>query len=495
MLRRLLLPMLLTGAATCFVATPVLAAPVSLTILHTNDTHDHLEPFETRRGPDQAGVARRATLFQRVRAAEKNVLVLDGGDVFQGTPLFTFFSGEPDYMTMQQAGYDAVTVGNHDMDNGLANLLKQAKHLSQPPLSLTLVDTSGKLIFPSHRIVEKGGLKIALIGIMGKNAYNAIAETRRVGVNVLDPEAELKKLIPTLRKQVDLVIVLSHTGHEEEIALAKAVPGIDVIIGGHSHTKVDHPVVVKHADRETLVVQAFQWGEYVGRMDLVVDGHKIVKHTGELIPVTTDIKPDSLVEATVAKYAERINTQMKQVLGRSSFEFVNSRKAEGDAPIGNLIADALREESHADIALMNSGGIRSGIPKGEVTRGMVYSMLPFDNKLVTFTTTGQMVQEILDFAASRSGKSGSLQVSGLSFTVDNGHATGVLVAGKTLDPKGRYTLSTIDYLAAGNDGADVFRKAGTYANSGLLIRDVFMNYLKRHPVLENPPAGRIRKPS
>lgn len=484
------------AAAALLLAGPgalgALAAPVELTILHTNDTHDHLEPFDSRQSRDVGGVARRATLFQRIKAKHPNVLVVDAGDVFQGTPLFTFFAGEPDYLTMAQAGYDAIAVGNHDLDNGLANLQKQAKHLNSPPLAATLVDPAGKTIFPAWELFERGGVKIAVIGIMGKNAYQAIADKSRKGISILDPAATLKVMIPQVRKHADVVIVLSHTGHEEEVALAREVPGIDLIVGGHSHTKVDRPVRVKSPDRETLVTQAFQWGEYVGRVDLVVDGKKVVKMEGGLLPVTTDIPPDPRIAATVAKYATQIAVQMKQVVGRTDFEFLNARKAEGDAPIGNLIADALRTLTGTEIGIMNSGGIRAPLPKGEVTRGMVFSMLPFDNSLVTGKVTGRVLQNILNFAASRSGRSGSLQVSGLSFVVDGGKATEVLVGGKPIDFGRTYSLTTIDYLAGGNDGATVFLEAGSYQETGMLVREAFVEYLKKTPLVTNPPGGRIR---
>ena len=471
---------------------PALAAPVAVTILHTNDTHDHLEAFDTRQTKDVGGVARRATLFKRIKAETPNVLILDAGDVFQGTPLFTFFAGEPDYITMRQAGYDAIAVGNHDLDNGLPNLRKQAAHLASPPLAATLVDARGQTIFPAWKLFDRGGVKIAVIGVMGKNAYQAIAEKRRTGVSLIEPAVVLKQLIPQVRKQADVVVVLSHTGHEEEVALAKEVPGIDVIVGGHSHTKVEKPVRVKSPDRETLVTQAFQWGEYVGRVDLEVDNKRVTRMDGGLLPVSADIPPDPTVAATVAKYAAQIDVQMKQVVGQTDVEFLNARKAEGDAPIGNLIADSLRAQTGAEIGLMNSGGIRAPLPKGDVSRGAVFSMLPFDNTLVVAQVTGRQVQAILDFAASRSGRSGSLQVSGVAFTVDGGKATEVSVGGKPLDPDAKYTLTTIDYLAQGNDGAEVFLTVKGWRETGVLVRDAFLNYLKKTPVLTTPAGGRIR---
>ncbi|MEB3223524.1 MAG: bifunctional UDP-sugar hydrolase/5'-nucleotidase [Candidatus Sericytochromatia bacterium] len=486
-------------AAALIVAGPVTlpaqAAPEALTILHTNDTHDHLEAFDVSGQKDIGGIARRATLFRRIRKETPATLVLDAGDVFQGTPLFNFYSGEPDYLTMAQAGYDAVTVGNHDLDNGLDNLRLQAEHLGKGrgPISANMRDDRGKPLFESHRVLTVGKLKVAVIGALGVEAFHAVAEPRRRGVQVNDPLQALRPLIQKLRPTVDLVVLLTHIGHEAEVELAQALPEVDLIVGGHSHTKVEAPVVVKHPGRNTLVVQAFQWGQFVGRLDLQVEGRKIVSHRGQLLPVSTDIQPDPGVAATVSRYADRIAIEMRQVVGRAEVEFPNNRKREGDTPLGNLVADVMRESMGADVGIMNSGGIRAALPKGDLTRGMVFSMLPFENYLVTFSCSGVELQRILDFAASRYGKSGSLQVSGVRYVVDGERATEVVVGDKPLDLAAQYRVTTNDYIAQGNDGADVFRAITGVGNTGVLMRDAFLQRLLRNPVLTMPAGGRIRK--
>lgn len=469
------------------------AQPVELTILHTNDTHDHLEPFDTKAGKDLGGVARRTTLFKQIKAQRPNTLVLDAGDVFQGTPIFTFFEGEADFLAMDQAGYDAITVGNHDLDNGLANLQKQARHLRLPLLSANLIDRKNQLVFPPYHVFERGGIKVAVIGLLGRNAYEAIASDRRKDVSIIEPAVVLKQLVPALRERADLVVVLSHIGHEEEVALAREVPGIDVIIGGHSHTKVDKPVAVVNGDRTAIVCQAFQWGEYIGRVDLTVDAGRVQSYHGELVPVTNALAPDPVVQAIVTKYSSQLAAEMGKVVGKSNHEFDNGRKNAGDTPLGNLVADCLREQGKVDIGIMNSGGIRAGLPKGDVTKGMVFSMLPFENRLVTFKAKGTVVQQIMDFAASRLGKNGTLQISGASFVGVNGKATEVKVGGKPLDLNKDYTLSTIDYLASGNDGAEVFKQVKDFNASGTLVRDAFFAFMQKHPVLDAPATGRIQQ--
>lgn len=489
MLRRLTGAVLLGAFAIC---SPAWATPVDLTILHTNDTHDHLAPFKDRNGQEVGGVARRATLIRQVRQQVPNLLVLDAGDCFQGTPIFTFFGGEPDYKAMRMMGYDGIAVGNHDLDNGLDHLLTQAKLLEAPPLSSNLLGPDGRRPFAAWRMVERGGLKIALVGVLGLNAFEAVANDKRRGLSLADSAETLKALVPQLRKQADLVILLSHSGHEEEVALASRVAGIDVIIGGHSHTKVEKPVVVTNGGRPTLVVQAFQWGEYLGRIDLTVDHGRIEKYAGSLLPVSAALAPDPAVAAMVDQYARQIAEKMNQVVGQAAIEFANSHKSEGDTPLGNLIADVLRAQGGTEVAIMNSGGIRAGLPAGPITRGAVFSMLPFENRLVTLKLQGRQLQKILDFSASRTGQSGTLQVSGLSFAVDGPRAVDVKVGGQPLAPERTYTVTTIDYLASGNDGAGAFKEATALTVSGRLLRDVFVDYLAAHPRLEAPPGGRIR---
>lgn len=474
---------------------PALAKPVDLTIIHTNDTHDHLEPFDRPNAKDVGGVARRAGLFDQIRATTKNVMFLDAGDVCQGTPIFTLFGGKPDFETASKCGYDAFTVGNHDLDNGLAALRSYTAGMPQPELSCNLTDDKGHLLWPAYHVFERGGLKIAVIGVMSKDAYLAVAADKRTGVVFHDPEPILKQLIAKLRPQADLVVLLSHSGYDNELAYAKELTGVDVIVGGHSHTKLDHPVPVKEADgRTTLVTQAYCYGQYAGRIDLTVDHQRIVKWSGELLPIDASLKPDPKVAAIADAYNARIEAKMNEVVGRAAVPFLNGDKSNGNAPIGEMVADVLRAEGHADVGLMNSGGIRSSLPQGNLTRGMIFTMLPFPNKLVTIKATAAQLQQVLDYAASRVGHEGSLEVSGVTFVNANGRATDVKVAGAPLDPKKTYTLATIDYIANGNDGATVFKQFDDVTPTGKFARDAFFDYLKQH-ALTAPGGDRILQPA
>lgn len=482
-------------AAFLTVGSPVFAAPVDLTILHTNDTHDHLKPYDTRDGKDLGGVARRATLISQLKKEHARVLVLDAGDTFQGTPLFNFFSGKPDFLTMDQAGYDATTVGNHDLDNGLENLQQQHAGRAFKIISTNLLDPrTGKPIFLGTHVFERSGLKIGVFGVLGDTALLAVAEKHRKAFKFVSPYEVAQKTADSLRQQADLVVMLSHSGLVEDTLLAGKVKGIDVIVGGHSHTKLEHPKEVVNGDWKTLVVQGFQWGEYLGKLDLTIDNGKVVAYRGKLVPITKEIVEDPTVARTVAVYNDQIDQQMAAVIGQAPRGLSTDGKYLRDCELGNWAADVMKARGQADIGAMNSGGLRAALQPGAITIGAIYTIFPFDNAVVTVDLDGATVQEILDLAAATPGRNGNLQYSGLTFRVDKGRAVDVKVNGLPMDPAKRYKLATIDYIAQGNDGHKLFTKGTNYRALGVLLREAALDAIKATPTVLPPAVGRIQVP-
>ncbi len=475
--------------------TGAFAAPVDLTILHTNDTHDHLLPYDTRNGKNLGGIARRAHLIKQIKAQTPATLVLDAGDVFQGTPIYTFYQGEADYKTMDQAGYDATTVGNHELDNGLANLLKQAKGRTFKIINSNMQDPSGNPLFLRKHIFERNGLKIGVFGLLGEDAHGAVAKKHQQDYVLLPPVKVAQEMVHELRKDADMVVMLSHSGLEEDTALAKQVKGIDLIVGGHSHTKLDVPREVMNGDWRTLVVQGFQWGEYLGRLDLKVDNGKIVSYDGKLLPITQAIAEDKLVAETVETYNAKIAKEMEIVVAQAPKGLSSEGKYLGDSPLGNWTADMLKETTKADIGIVNSGGLRASFQPGPVTVGAVYSVFPFDNAVVTIDLSGKLLQQILDTTASYLGGSGFLQFSGVTFRIDGAKAKDVLVNGKPLDPKRTYKVATIDYVAQGGDRHPLFTEGTNYQGQGVFLRDAVLTFLKKNPDVKAPATGRIKVPA
>jgi 5'-nucleotidase len=268
----------LTGMGSLLPAQAEAARRYKLTILHTNDMHSRIEPFpqDGTRFAGLGGMARRASLIEQIREKEEQVLLLDAGDIFQGTPYFNYYGGELEYKLMTQMGYDASTLGNHDFDNGLEGLQKQLPHAGFPFL-IANYDFSNTLLkgtFNPFKVFEKGGLRIGVFGL-GIQLQGLVNEKMYGNARYLDPVAVAREMVQELQTQsCNLIICLSHLGYEyksekiSDLKLARQVEGIDLIIGGHTHTFLDAPTVVENLGGEKVLVNQVGWaGINLGRID------------------------------------------------------------------------------------------------------------------------------------------------------------------------------------------------------------------------------------
>lgn len=251
-----------------------------LTILYTNDQHSRIEPFPVNdpKWPDQGGFARRAALIKKIRSQESNVLLLDAGDIFQGTPYFNFYAGELEYKLMTQMGYDVVTIGNHDFDLGVDNITKQMPHAGFDFVcaNYDFSDTSLHGKVRPYRILIKDGIKIGIFGI-GIELEGLVDKKNYGGTRYLDPIAKAKKTAEVLKleKKCDYVICLSHLGYSypgkkvSDMDLSEQTAHIDLIIGGHTHTFLDEAKQLRNANGRPLHVTQVGWaGIWLGRMDV-----------------------------------------------------------------------------------------------------------------------------------------------------------------------------------------------------------------------------------
>ncbi|MBA9075558.1 bifunctional metallophosphatase/5'-nucleotidase [Rufibacter quisquiliarum] len=277
---------------------------IKLTILHTNDMHSRIEPFpnDGRKHGGLGGMARRATLVKQIRAQEPNVLLLDAGDIWQGTPYFNFFGGELEYKLMTQMGYDAATLGNHDFDNGLEGLQKQLPHAGFPFI-VANYDFSNTILkgrFQPYKVFVKDGVRVGVFGL-GIQLQGLVADNNIGGTRYLDPVATAEKMVRTLKQdeKVDLVICLSHLGYSYEYdkiddrKLAKQVSGIDLIIGGHTHTFLDEPEKIAHPGGHVTLVNQVGWsGINLGRIDFTFDRKSKTKTatTASVLPLNDSVR-------------------------------------------------------------------------------------------------------------------------------------------------------------------------------------------------------------
>ncbi len=461
-----------------------------LTILHMNDFHSRHEPVDARalscsadlaRDGCFGGVARLATALATERAAAeaagRTVVLLDAGDQFQGSLFFTAWHGEAELAVMHELGTEAMTVGNHEFDRGPATLASFAAAARFPVLSAN-VDASaepslaGKL--RPHVIIEKAGLRIGVVGLTTLEAISGSSPGPLVKFN--PPGPALATAAAELRAQgAHLVIALSHLGVGIDYALAGNVPGVDAFVGGHSHTLLSdrekgaagpaHQALTGTAGT-AVVVQAACFGRYFGRLDLDLDeSGRPVAYGGDCRHIGLDLPEEPRVKAIVAAYAAQLDGVRKRVIGQTPAPIGNGECRTGECPLGNFIADAMLATMHdGDIAIINAGGIRTGLPGGTITLGDVLTMLPFSNTVAAVTLTGTDVIAALTNGLGRTGAGGFPQIAGarmawnpttktvttLEFRQPDGSYT-------PLDPTRRYRVATNNFMRAGGDGYVVMR--------------------------------------
>lgn len=493
-----LLTTFLSSLILCGYSTAALAWEEKITILFTNDTHNHLVPFEDSKTKKiVGGIARRAKIFREMKAKNPRTIILDAGDVFQGTPLYNFFRGKPDIMAMNLAGYDAMAMGNHDLDNGLLNLKTQSQYSHFPILNANIKDKNGHLIFRPFQIFNLNGIKIAVIGLMSQHAWQAVGLQNKKSLTFTPMEDVLKKIIPQLKPKVDLIVLSTHAGLEFDVSLSKKVPGIDVITGGHSHTKLEKARFIKNGTNNgiggTIVHQAHRWGKYVGKIDLFYDNGQIKRFESGLIEVNDKYNvPDSdPVKKIVAKYQNQIKKEMNVTIGESTQALTLKNKYNGPFPLGNIISDVIRKTQNVDIGIINTGGVRSNLNAGPITVGEIFQILPFDNAIVKFRTSGSEVERIIKTNASRLGKAKNMQFSGLVYSYQNGQVKDIKVGGQPLDTNKTYSMATVDFVFDGGEKLDFKTNASQINRTGIIIRDLMLDFVKKYKIITPPTDTRL----
>jgi 5'-nucleotidase len=437
----------------------------SLTILHTNDTHSHLLPFSypstinfcspsagLHERTEIGGIARRATLVKQIRDELKAkgipVWLVDAGDFSDGTPFSVEYRGEADVAAMNAAGYDFAALGNHEFIYSLAQTRKLISLARFPILcaNALLKEARGPLA-GVYQVEQSGPVRVGIFGLVTVETRSYPAA--REGVIIADAMRTAKKVVAKLRSEkADIIVLISHCGEEMDKELAAMVPGIDVIVGGHSHSRLPSGELVPRtgdlvADgvNGTVIVQAYQWGGELGRCDLFFKkdhsgAWHVDRYRARLIPITAAIEPDAPVAAVVDQYWKPIASRYAEVIGEAAGDF--SSQCDDWAEY-NLVADAVRETFGTEIELENMGGVRSPLLKGKVTRGDLVALDPFDNTVVMFKISGLQLRKILQRYAPA--------VSGVRYRMENGELLEVRVNGELLQDDRRYTGATNSYFA------------------------------------------------
>ena len=521
-IRRVLLALVMVASLAAMWAWPIAAeGPYQLTILHTNDTHAHLESFTPSGEELQGGVARRYTAIQQVKAEEENVLLVDAGDQFQGTLFFNVWQGEEASHFMNALGYQAMAVGNHEFDSGPGTLGSFVRSVAFPVLSANL-DVSREPELAGYikpwAVLTIGGEQIGLIGLTTPELPTISSPGPNVAVG--DPVAAATAAVNELAAQgINKIVCLSHLGYSEDQALAKAVDGIDVIVGGHSHTLLGdmegaagpYPTVVTPpSGGKVLIVQAYEWGRLLGRLDVTFDTQGAVQsYAGEPIAIAAAIPEDADIAAQVARFAQRIDELRSRPVGTAAVALEGSRDLvrTQETNLGNLICDAMLWKTAAEgtqICITNGGGIRASIPAGEINMGQVLEVLPFGNQIATFGLKGSDVVAALERGVSEveAVKGQFPQVGGLRFRYDPTKPAGsrvtlveVRAADGTyspIDPNATYKLVTNDFMRKGGDGYTMFaERAIDPYDAGAILADAVAEYIAAHSPVSPEVEGRI----
>tara|TARA_R110002072_G_scaffold1780_9_gene14742 strand:- start:22854 stop:24206 length:1353 start_codon:yes stop_codon:yes gene_type:complete len=412
-----------------------------LVILHTNDFHGHISQEN-----EYAGAARIAALVKETRARYPGVLVLDGGDKISGTPVSTMFKGVPIFEVLNEVGYDAGALGNHEFDHGYEQIRKFRDIANYPILAANAFGPDGALIADAPSLITTiNGIRIGIIGLTTETTPYIIIPAGNEDISFAPAAEMLRAMVTALRPQVDLLLVVSHVGHEEEQALAQDIEGIDVIIGGHSHTKVLPPVKVG----DTYVAQAGYYGAYVGKIELTVDteSNSMTTFKGTLIPAADLPPPDKKVERLVKRWEKKVARKVDFKIGTAARDY---SKVEMQPFLQKILANA----TGADFGYYNMGGIRDTLRKGPITARQIWNVEPFSNQLVTVTAKGSIIKAMLapeEFQAKR-------------------------VA--SLDDNELYTVATSDFVAA--QAKKVAGDALLVEYKSMLMRDVLIDYIKEH---------------
>lgn len=497
-----------------------------LTVMHTNDHHGHF----WHNSDGEYGMAARKTVVDQIRrevAAQGGyTLLLDGGDVNTGVPESDLQDAVPDFKGMNLLGYQAMAVGNHEFDKPLS-VLKMQRDLAQFPMLSANIYENGQRMFEPYKVFNLGGLRVGVMGLTTEDTRKMALPDNVAHLEFRSPVQEAAKVVPELRRQADVVIAATHMGHYEngqhgnqaegDVEMARAVSGIDLVVGGHTQNpacmKAENvldrayvPGTPCQPDRQNgaWIVQAHEWGKYVGRADFEYRNgeFKLVNYT--LIPINLK-KPVKTADGktTLVPYTHAIaeNPEMLALLtpyqkfGQDKLEVqigVTDARLEGDRKLvrsqptnlGVLIGRAMMDKTRADLAIVNSGGVRDAIAAGNITYKDVLKVQPFGNTVCTVDLTGQELTNYLQAAANMTPGSGAFpQFAGVDMEVAAGQVSKVRVAGQALQVNKTYRLTINNFQASGGDGYPKLSNHPSFVNTGFVDADVLRAFISKNSPL------------
>ena len=416
----------------------------SLTILHSNDLHAHLEGF-----------ARLATAVRREKMNCAACIYLNAGDLVQGTPVSTLFHGIPVYEIANLLGFDASTLGNHEFDYGWRRVQEFGRIAHFPVLSANVVDSNGHSITGQpYAIKTVGGIRVAIIGVVLGDLVGNFVSPPEVGPWTVLPVVDtVRKYARELRDRSDLIVVLGHIHDNEEVAeILKQIPEVSVVVAGHTH--VAYPEMMNVEGRVAVLVNSY--ADQLGRLDLQVDiaGKKLRSAEWKKIPIDASLAPAPDVERLVNHWESKVRPLVDVPIGESA-----KAMARTDPDLRRMIEKAMADQTGADMGWINTGNIRDGLPAGRILARQIWNMLPFDNYVVT----------------------GKFQGSQLPKSITDRYP---------VEPNREYTVATTDFTAGNQAARDQLDTTGlAFPKTGPLQRDAVIAWIRKKrkvPVEEQP---------
>lgn len=509
-------------------------ADYTLNILHINDWHSRIESNnkyestcsaeEEGKGECFGGAARLVTAInqERERLKDQNVILLNGGDNFQGSLFYTTYKGKAEAEFLNLMKFDAMTVGNHEFDDGEDALVPFLEEIRFPVLSANVKPNQQSKahdrIKPSV-VLEVGGQKIGIVGAVTTDTPEIASPGPNIAIE--DDVANIAAEVKTLAAQgVDKIIALTHVGYPRDMELIARIPGVDVVVGGHTHTLLSntddtaagpYPTMIDNPlGYKVPVVQAASYSKVLGELKVVFNDIGIVKEaTGDPLSLDNAIKPDEAVLKRVAELGAPIEELKAREVSEATAPIDGSREScrAKECEMGNLIADAMLDRVRAQgmtIAIQNGGGIRASIDQGVITMGEVLTVLPFQNTLATFQLSGRDVVASLEHGVSaiEEGKGQFPQVAGLRYTLDKsapangGRIKSVEVmengAWTPIDENKVYGVVTNNFVRGGGDGYKLFASNARNAyDFGPGLEQLVADYLGAHRPYAPKLDGRI----
>jgi 2',3'-cyclic-nucleotide 2'-phosphodiesterase (5'-nucleotidase family) len=537
------------------------ASHVHITIIGTTDLHGNIFPkdYYTAK-PDARGLAKAATLIKQARQENPNLLLVDSGDTIQGTPLEYYHNKknnqppDPMMLAMSALHYDAMAVGNHEYNFGLSVLEKARREAKFPWLSANTYDKgTSKTHYQPYIVKEIAGVRVGVLGLTTPGIPNWDNAQNYEGLEFHEPLTEAKKWVKVLREKehADVVVIAMHMGLEEDLktgavnpgqvpsenealAIARQVPGVDVIFMGHTHRDVpalyvnsDLIAISGSRDPSTsqisyagvLLTQADYWGKHVARVELYLDkldggGWQVRAKSGDTIPVTDRTEPDAEILRLAESYDRETENWLGRVIGESAAELTARDARFRDTAILDLIQRVQLDAGHADVSLVASFNPQARIPKGPITVREIAGLYVYENTLVVLEVSGKQLKEALEHSAKyfrpyEPGKSPAdlvdEKIPAYNFDIAEGVTYELNIAkpvgqrieklsfkGQPVTPAQKLRLATNNYRVNGGGGYTMYKDAPVVYRSSELIRDLIIDWVERHKTIPTEPTNNWR---